>query len=259
LPGRSVITFKWANNVSSDVEVWLSTADQSSLLEKQDDIEFCSDIDLTDGLMVYFPFDEDGQGTVTDESGCGNHGTDVGSPTYTPAGKFGGAYDFDPYDYVTLGENPTAGLENITVSLWFKTVDPTNNYKLASAAWWSYGGGYRPGSGWIVGTHYPEAWSQDNNSIPTESSSPAVSFIPNAWNHVVMTYDGIRLKEYINGQIARNLPTTGKVLGDANGRNLEVGAWSQYYRNYNGLIDEFRVYDRALSVSEVMMLYEGLW
>ncbi len=56
-------------------------------------------------------------------------------------------------------------------------------------------------------------------------------------------------------QIARDFATTGLPLGDAQGRNLEVGAWSQYSFSYEGLMDEFRVYNRALSPEEVAQLY----
>jgi hypothetical protein len=52
------------------------------------------DLALRDGLLVYYSFDTDEGGIVTDESGSGNDGTVVGTPTYTTQGRFGGAYDF---------------------------------------------------------------------------------------------------------------------------------------------------------------------
>ncbi|MBI1882332.1 MAG: hypothetical protein HYR94_29520 [Chloroflexi bacterium] len=208
---------------------------------------------VSDGLIVYYNFDTDSGSAFTDESGSGNDGTAVGTPTYTPEGKFAGAYNFSSGNYITLNGNPTANLATFSVSLWFKTDDPSQNYKLTSAAWWDNG----PGSGWIVGTHTPELWSNDTNSIFTEYYDATVPFVPGEWQHVAITYDGNRFKEYINNQVARDFATTGLPLGDANGRNLEVGAWSQYSFSYEGLIDDFRVYNRALSAEEVALLFNS--
>jgi hypothetical protein len=94
---------------------------------------------LNDGLLVYFPFDidETTSGKVTDKSTYGNDGTVIGTPTYEPDGVFGGAYYFAAQigsssgswyrDYVTLEDNPTANVEELTVSLWIKTNTPGNS------------------------------------------------------------------------------------------------------------------------------------
>ncbi len=115
------------------------------------------------------------------------------------------------------------------------------------------------GSGWIVGTHYPEAWSDEaSNSIPIGQCDRTETFNADQWNQVVITYDGDRFKEYINGQMSKDCDTTGDPLGA--GLNLEVGAWSQYpVYDYEGFIDELRVYGRALSSEEVLALYAPGW
>ncbi len=154
---------------------------------------------VSEGLIAYYSFDTDQGSTFTDESGSGNDGTAVGAPTFSPQGKFGGAYAFSANNYITLNGNPTANLATFSVSLWFKTDDPTQNYKLASAVWWDNG----PGSGWIIGTHTPELWSSDTNSIFSEYYDATIPFVPGEWQHVAITYDGNRFKEYINNQIAQ--------------------------------------------------------
>jgi hypothetical protein len=218
---------------------------------------------LRDGLLVYYSFDTDEGGIVTDESGSGNDGTVVGTPTYTTQGRFGGAYYFAAEsgsgccswyrDYVVLNGNPTANLEQFAISLWFKTDHPEFNYKIASAADWP------PGSGWVVGTQYPEAWSDDGNSIRYGSRTRSVDPIAGTWNHMVVSYDGTTFKEHINGQLSREWPTTGLPLGDANRQSLAVAAWPQHGFGYDGLIDELRIYSRALSADEVSRLYDPGW
>ncbi|MDP8218716.1 MAG: LamG domain-containing protein, partial [Candidatus Theseobacter exili] len=204
-------------------------------------------------LILYYTFDEDESGVVVDKSGNGNDAVIYGSPVIVN-GLCGKAFDFDKVDYVKAASNPLAGASSFTISMWFKTAVPTNNYKLASGAYW-YGG--NNASGWIVGTHYPEGWG--DNQIGGIRGEPDwirdVAFVANEWNHLVLTYDGDYVREYINGVLAEEVIGTGIAVGT--GRPLEVGAWSQYSGlNYEGLVDEFRVYGKALTEGEVVALYE---
>ncbi|OVE73391.1 hypothetical protein BVX93_01780, partial [bacterium B13(2017)] len=206
-------------------------------------------------LLVYYSFDQDEQNTIQDQSGCDNNGQIIGTPTFTPQGIIGGAYDFKHADYILAQDNPLEGAEKFSVSLWFKTPDPTQNYKIASGAYW-YGG--NNASGWIIGTHYPEAWG--DNQVGGFRGEPgwtrSHTFLPGQWNHLVVSYDGLRVKEYINGQVSCDVLGTGVSIGT--GRTMEVGAWSQYSgMNYAGLIDEFRVYNYALDEEDILTLYEN--
>ncbi|OQW93158.1 MAG: hypothetical protein BWK79_12610 [Beggiatoa sp. IS2] len=217
---------------------------------------------LNDGLIVYFPFDQQPEnGIVHDESNNGNDGTVNGTPTYEPNGVFGGAYHFTAWgsgsgswyrDYIVLnGNNPTAGLEALTVSLWIKTNTPRNNYKIASASAWP------PGSGWVVGTHYPEIWEAGGGPVFSMTECSVYNeTAPNAgeWVHIVITYDAVAFREYSNGRIIKNCPSLAKKIGDAPGQKLAVAAWPQHGFGYDGLMDEFRVYNRALSAKEVLKL-----
>ncbi len=212
---------------------------------------------LQEGLLVYYPMDEPAVGgIVKDQSGQKNDAHTVGSPTWITQGAKGGALSVAPGSYLLAAKNPTTGLRALTVSIWAKMQDPGNNYKLASAAWWQFGG---DGSGWILGTHYPELWSDGpGNSIALgDSWVRMVGFIPEKWNHQVVVYDGQRVKEYINGELARDAAATGERLGA--GLPLEVGGWSQYGFGFDGQLDEFRVYKRALSFEEIRELFaEGI-
>lgn len=221
--------------------------------------------DLNTGLLVYFPFDQKSvSGLIHDESGSGNDGTVVGAPTYEPNGAFHGAYHFTArsgsgccswyQDYILLDGNPTANMDELTVSLWIKTDDPRNNYKIASAAAWP------PGSGWVLGTQYPEMWDQGGGPVfSTEGCSAYDTSLPDAgqWVHIAMTYDGTAFREYFNGKVVRDCPSLGKKIGGALGQKLAIAAWPQHGFGYDGLIDEFRIYNRALSTEEVCELSKG--
>jgi hypothetical protein len=78
------------------------------------------------------------------------------------------------------------------------------------------------------------------------------------WHHTVVTYDGSTLRIYLDNtevvSASRSLNTTNNgtfLIGDRVGQNTH---------NMNGLIDDVRVYDRALRIDEVEALYhEGNW
>jgi hypothetical protein len=163
----------------------------------------------------------------------------------------GQAIFFTGNGYVQAPSNPAAGRADVTFSLWFKTEHPENNYKLASGAWWNWG----PGSGWIIATHIPEFWSDDGQGLvlPGQPNNDN-QFAAGEWMHEAVTYDGSHIKEYTNGQLVNDWPTTGAAPGQ--GLPLAVGAWPSFQGyNFQGSIDEFRIYGRSLTQQEVQALY----
>ena len=86
--------------------------------------------------------------------------------------------------------------------------------------------------------------------------------IPNQWYHLVMIFDGSlaanNLKLYVNGAPDRFATISQTRVPRYSVSNFYVGAADNADPlGFNGLIDEVRVYNRALSASEVMDLYNG--
>ncbi|WP_185289491.1 endo-beta-N-acetylglucosaminidase H [Chryseobacterium lactis] len=70
----------------------------------------------------------------------------------------------------------------------------------------------------------------------------------NTWYHVAATYDGASMKIYINGVLDASKSQTGSV--SSNGA-FNVGYLYNTSRNFNGKVDEVRVWKRALSQTEI--------
>ena len=71
----------------------------------------------------------------------------------------------------------------------------------------------------------------------------------NTWSHLALTYDGTMLRLFVNGVQVNSLPVTDGIT--ATSGVLRIGGnsvWSEYYR---GLIDDVRIYNRALSGTEI--------
>jgi hypothetical protein len=83
-------------------------------------------------------------------------------------------------------------------------------------------------------------------------------FRKDAFNHLVITYSGDRLKEYINGVVTDDKRTTFNILGD--GETLVVGALLDGYDfcGFRGIVDELKIFNYALSSQEIQELFKDL-
>ena len=70
-----------------------------------------------------------------------------------------------------------------------------------------------------------------------------------AWTHIALTYDGSMLRLYVNGVQAATLAASGTI--QASSSPLWIGGNQPYGEYFNGLIDDVRVYNRALSDAEI--------
>ena len=198
-------------------------------------------------MLVWYDFEGDflTSGIIKDRSGNGHTARVIGPVSATPGISGSQAILFSG-GYIQAQDNPAAGRTLVTFSLWFKTKNPKENYKLASAAWWNGG----PASGWIMATHVPEFWSDDTQSLVPLQPNNENNFPVDQWAHEAVTYDGVRIKEYTNGQLINDWFTTGAAIGQ--GLPMAVGAWPQYSGyNFQGSIDEFKIFGRALSQKEI--------
>jgi hydrogenase maturation factor HypE len=73
----------------------------------------------------------------------------------------------------------------------------------------------------------------------------------NTWSHLAGTYDGATLRLYVNGVLAASQPYTGSIITSSGALRLGGNAvWGEYF---TGRIDEVRIYNRALSQSEIQV------
>ena len=78
----------------------------------------------------------------------------------------------------------------------------------------------------------------------------------NQWNHIVLTADGSNVKIYINGVLANT--TAGAYVSSVAAVDIGIGVDIPYGTFFTkGLIDEVRIYNRALSADEVRSLYNS--
>ena len=75
------------------------------------------------------------------------------------------------------------------------------------------------------------------------------AMVAGVWTHLAVTYDGTTLRMFVNGVQVRTQSAPGATI--TSGGALRIGGnafWGEYFK---GLIDEVRIYNRALPVSEI--------
>jgi hypothetical protein len=71
----------------------------------------------------------------------------------------------------------------------------------------------------------------------------------NAWSHLAGTYDGTTMSLYVNGVLVASQAQIGTIAVSTD--TLTIGGNPTYGENWGGLIDEVRIYNRSLNVSEL--------
>jgi hypothetical protein len=210
-------------------------------------------VDLTNGLLLYYSFTTNST-PVSDDSGNGRTGT-VHGATWITNGITGAAYSFsgNASDYIECGSVPWGGLSAGTISFWVylaagkemsdwgELVDQTSGGNNRTLVRLSRGG--------IL-----DFVLQNSYVGPYDITS--TSGWDNAWHCLTFTWSGGNGAAYHNGTLL-GAEAVGAVSDNSGhgviGHSMYVGG--DY--GLNGKIDEFRVYDRALTPEEIVALYSA--
>jgi len=229
----------------------------------------CLAADSEEGLVGYWKFDE-GQGNICkDSSGHGNHGKIFGNPTWekgnyaldafgTPImGKdaAGGALKFDGVDdYVNCGRGASLDIAGpLTLEVWI--------HPLAKPS-------AEPG---IAGKHldiYALTYYRPTNSfwyISSGGNKCGASINVGEWSHLAGVFDGEMMRLYLNGKAVGLRKSNFKSVN--RGKDFLIGCLAfdpdtkdlsdPEIPHFNGLIDELKVYNRALTEKEIVLQYNA--
>jgi len=193
----------------------------------------------------------------------GAFGATTAAPTYTNSGKFGKGLTFDGSDdVVSLGtataidDLPTGGM---SISTW---IYPTSIGENSRGIILAKNSGATPSSGWILQTVATNAikFSVDGSTdLVRQTSNSTITL--NAWNHVVLTWDGVITTAasadiYINGVETSYATTTNgaAIVSDA-ASTMYLGNDSAGTSTFAGTIDETKVYNFPLTSDQIKVLY----
>lgn len=223
--------------------------------------EFAASADPS--LMLYFSFDELNGTQAIDHSQHQNHGTLVGNPVLVE-GKFGKALEFNgESDYVEVPHDDSLTVDqNVTVMAWIHT---PRHHGPKGQLW----------QGIIAKGNNPRSYSfytEDGGALSLSvndflGSESEVKVALNEWQHVVAQVDNGVHRYWINGKNAgvhrftRDDETIDSeeqtsLPGTADRASVRIGNTHDVIplpdRHFLGRIDEVRVWNRALSETEIV-------
>jgi hypothetical protein len=218
--------------------------------------------------VVMYSFDAVSGVTVPDDSGNGRTGTLTGNAVATSTGRSGPAATFDGVgDYVVNNSGTFLnGLSAVTVSAWVKSnvtstdrgflfaKDPDNTDSILSLRYDAAG---------TVGTGTNVIKGAITSTGGVQSIESASNVQTTNWQHIAMVWtSGQQLKLYINGALStptgNNAATTGTITGATKLLVGQGGRDNLTTLGWNGLVDDVRIYNRALSAGEVTSLYSQM-
>ncbi len=185
------------------------------------------------------------------------------TPRWVEDAKVGsGAYEFDGFaKYIDCGNDSSLNLTNAgTISLWAKTdllyPSSDSSYKYRGLVSKTLSGG-------VDGiSYYIDWWGTDNsrglkvglgNGIITESLNFSFDW-ENKWRYITFTWDGSNLYLYVDGELIDQKSQT--INAQILDKTVEIGRVFNYDNyNWDGYIDDVRIYNRALNADEVKQLY----
>jgi hypothetical protein len=197
------------------------------------------------GLVASYNFDAGSGTTLADVSGHGNNGT-IAAGTWSTAGHTAGALSFNGTSTaVTIADSASLRLSGgMTLEAW---VDPS----ALGTIWRTAVMKEQPNNlSWALYANTDTTRPSGHVFTSAESILKGTAALTlNAWAHLATTYDGTTLRLYVNGTQVATKAVSGAITSAAG--NVKIGGnsiWGEWFR---GLIDDVRIYNRALSAAEV--------
>ncbi len=206
----------------------------------------------TGNLMAYYPFD----GNANDVSGNNNNGTVYGASAVPD--RFGisnGAYYFDgKTNYILIPSSTSLNFQNaITINFWMKISSFNGNeqYVLSQG---SYNNRLKIS---IIPNNYLR-WtikttnSFNNGIIDLDSDT---KLLADSLYNVTVIYSGSDYEIYLNGNLDSFSTWSGLILTTNIGMTFGQMLPTDQSYNFNGILDDIRIYNYALSPKEILNLY----
>lgn len=197
-----------------------------------------------------------------DSSGNNNTGTVVGA-TWTTSGRLGAALNFSSGNaHVAIPNSSSLSLSTnrVTFLCWvyptnlsssYMTITQRSNAALTWFDWQIYArAADAPTAGRPV---FRINWNNNRANDTGETVQSSSNLTLNQWQQVACTYDGTALRFYVNGALVGTTTRSGGTIPNG-GRGIWIGANETWGEPFRGRIDEFRIYNRALSQAEIQAL-----
>jgi WD40 repeat protein/serine/threonine protein kinase/tetratricopeptide (TPR) repeat protein len=212
-------------------------------------------------MVAWWTCDEIRNGRIEDASSNGLDGTIVGDADIVIDPERGHVLKLDGKGYVDCGNRPAFDISgSITIAAWLKVgvfdKDIHTILGKGDSAWSLHCERDIVDDSRLTQFSCSGVEGATDTDLRWQGVEGAADINDGKWHHVAGVYDGRQLRLYLDGGLEAAEPTWGEL-----GRNdfpVCIGENAQRPgHQWNGLIDDVRIYSYALSPQEVKMLYEG--
>jgi hypothetical protein len=220
------------------------------------------------GLVAAFGFEETTGTAVIDSSASprnGTFGAAGAAPARVTTGKFGRALRFDGGDNVSVLDNAAGFKLDLTTGMTLEAwVNPSSMSGWESVVYKERGAA---GTGLLSYALYahdggantpPAGYVRTTAAGPDRGIQGLTRLLLNVWSHIAVTYTtqattpaGSTLRYYVNGVLVRTVTGANQLIQVGN-QPLRIGnSNASISEGFNGMIDEVRIYNRALTAAEI--------
>ncbi|MBC8184644.1 hypothetical protein H8E88_26410, partial [candidate division KSB1 bacterium] len=205
-------------------------------------------IDITDRLVLFYPFDGSPEDSVGNSDGTLMGDAILVEDRFRNPNQ---AYSFDgDEDYITFPESEeyTTIDREITVATWI--YPRSRSFEMGVMHRDGFWRLFLNGDGSVVGNIFNETGNE--RRVGSSRKAPL-----STWSLVAFTYDQQKINVYVNGKHSGALEYSISQIGEKGEPSILTLAkgFGNSQNDFNGTIDEVRVYDRALSHEEMAELY----
>jgi len=212
---------------------------------------------LQKGLVGQWKF----AGNAKDATPYGNNGTVTGAILHNDRkGQYGKAYSFDGNDYVNVSD-PASGIldftnsQSFSVGGWIKTsANFSNDAPIVDKLQVSF---FSIGYKLFVGSDEIAKFIVGDSNGETVTANSNINIADGNWHYLMGVKDVAKdlIKIYVDGVEKESIQDT-TTASHTNSQALSIGGLSGS-GFFNGLIDDVRIYNRALTPAEITALYQS--
>jgi len=220
-------------------------------------------------LVGWWPLNEGSGQTVRDWSGRGNNGylgsttsADANDPSWIPGVFAGSALRFDGVDdWVTIPSSSSLEPQNLTVAAWFRSSSPPGSYR------YIVGKGSQQCDTGTFGLYTGAGgglafYIADTTSHYFVTPEAPYSYYDGNWHHLAGTFDGSKVKLFIDGNLISSAAASGPIKYDLADRTAQIGGYGPNCNanlQLGGDVDGVQIWSQALPVDTIWRVLKSLF